>query len=620
MVAFPMPGISTLVLVQLAGQVPPQLNLPELHTLDASCGSVSKTLGPFLEKQAPVAVECQEDFALIEPSVGLVVVYLVGHAWLEGQQYRTSIRAGERSRILDGRELAQLLVSSAAESAQLLILIDTCNAAALIREFKDLRANTTTCAIAASSEGESTLEYPLDRTTRFAVALDASVRRSSDTVDAVELAISIRRRMSRPGIMPSQAASYWVSGDPIRLELQSSRSAEGGKYSRTHLVFRSLLIGTGVVLAALAVWTFIYYRNHVLVTLELPEFSQIADAATVEIDEEFPESNESTKSLEFGVLGVRRSQIRLPASDLLVITKAQYKDGQAREIRFHLNLSPGLRWSTKSLVLAWPSSEAIRVHVGMAYVPPVQWEQGADRQVVKPDKAFWIDLYPVSVHQYRPFAIEAERKGDIQYSVLLDGERNAAAVDAVGLKQVPKLMDNLNQIFNVVNASERAQKSVRKVTSEDSSSSNTQPSATTTCENCPAPLTMEEAQLFCTQQGKKLPTDLEWELAARGVDGRLYPWGNKFDAERTNCAGLPEKGATPATLQPSSKYLQGVSPFGVIDMVGNAGDWVDTRGGYERTFMGGFYAFNPEECMVFKSLPDTGEPPWRKITTRCVQE
>jgi len=615
-----MPGISTLVLLQLAGDVPPELNLPELHTLQASCASVSKALAFFLENQAPVAnIRRQEDFALIKPSVGFVVVYLVGHAWLEGSQYRTSIRTGEGSRILGGRELAQMLVSCVADSARLLILIDTCNAAALIREFKNLRANTTTCAIAASSEGESTLEYPLDQTTRFAEALAASVRTSSDSVvDAVELATSIRKRLSRPGIMPAQEASYWVSGDPIRLEPHGSPFVEGRKYSKTHLVFRSLLIGTGVLLAALAVSTFIYYRNHVLVTLELPEFSQIADAAALEIHEEFPERNESTRILELGVLGVRRSQIRLPASDLLVITKARYKDGQEREIRFHVNLSPGLAWTAKSITMTWPSSDAIRVHAGMAYVPQVEWQQGNDRQVLKSDRAFWIDLYPVSVHEYRPFAIEAERKGEIQYSVLLDGERNAAAVNAVGLKQVPKLMDDLNQVFNVVNASQRAESSAR--TANNSSTGKTQLSATATCEDCPAPLTMEEAQLFCSQRGKKLPTDLEWELAARGVDGRLYPWGNKFDPKLTNCVGLPEKGAAPATLEPSSKYLQGASPFGVIDMVGNAGDWVDTRGGYERTFMGGFYAFNPEECMVFKSLPDTGEPPWRKITTRCVQE
>jgi formylglycine-generating enzyme required for sulfatase activity len=148
--------------------------------------------------------------------------------------------------------------------------------------------------------------------------------------------------------------------------------------------------------------------------------------------------------------------LRTEKSRILVITKAQYKDGQNREIHFHLNLSPGLTWSAKNLTMIWPSSEAIRVHPGMAYVPAVEWQQGPERQVLKSNRAFWIDLYPVTVRHYRPFAIEAERRGEIQYSVLLDGERNAAAVDAVGSKQVPKLMDDLNQIFNVVNASERA--------------------------------------------------------------------------------------------------------------------------------------------------------------------
>lgn len=175
------------MLIQLAGEVPSRLNLPDLHTLDASCSSVSSTLSPFLEDHASVAnIKRQEDFSLVQPTSDLVVVYLVGHAWLEGQRYQTSIRAGEGSKIVDGRELAQNVVSFVAQSAHLLILVDTCNAAALIREFKQLRAGATTCAIAASSEGESTLEYPLDKTTRFAQALGISVRKSGANVEAVD--------------------------------------------------------------------------------------------------------------------------------------------------------------------------------------------------------------------------------------------------------------------------------------------------------------------------------------------------------------------------------------------------------------------------------------------------
>jgi hypothetical protein len=615
-----MSRISTLVLVQFDGDLPPELNLPQLRTVAASCNSVWATLSRYLEEDASIIqITSLEDFSQLTPTSGVVVIYIVGHGWMEGQQFRTCIRAPEGSQVLSGRQIAEHLLVPFYESAQMLFLVDTCNGAGLIKEIKTVRAGTSTCVIAASSEGESTLEYPLDRSTRFAAALKASVEKMPDTVDPVELATEIRKRLSRPGIMPAQSATYWVSGDPMHLEPSGDKSEPGRRSSKTYLALRSLLVTAGVIIAALAVWAFIYYRNHALITVDLPQFSEIADSALIEIYEQSPEKNESNKIIEFQVLGVRRLQFRLPTSDLLVVTRAQYKDGPPREVRFHLNLAPGLKWSKKNVALVWPSIDAIRAHPNMAYVPPVEWQQGTDRQALNSEMAFWIDLNPVSVHQYRPFAIEAERKGDIQYSVLLSTEGNAAAVEGVGAGQVPKLMGDLNQIFNVINASERAEKRADPK-SKKLSANDTQLSASVPCEECPAPLTMEEAQLFCRQQGKRLPTDLEWELAARGVDGRLYPWGNKFDGQRTNCGGLPEKGEPPASLQPSFKYALGASPFGVIDMVGNAGDWVDTRGGYERTFMGGFYAFNPEECMVFKSLPDTGEPPWRKITVRCVQD
>ncbi len=615
-----MSRISTLILVQLDGELPPGLNLPQLCTLGESCNSIAATLTRYLQTDASVVqVTNWEDFPSVAPTSGIVAIYIVGHAWMDGNQFRASVRTRDTSQVLSGGELARSLLAPVAESAQLLLLVDTCNGAGLINEIKAARGGASTCVIAASSQGESTLEYPLDRSTRFAAALKTSVAKMPDTIDAVELAMDIRKRLSRPGIMPSQSASYWVSGDPIQLEPGGEHSEHGRRSSKTYLVLRSLLVTTGVIIAALAVWAFIYYRNHALITVDLPQFSEIADSASIEIYEELPETNESKKVLEFQVLGVRRSQFRLPTSDLLVVTKSAYKDGEFREVRFHLNLTPGLKWSKKSVALVWPSVDAIRSHPNMAYVPSVEWQQGTDRQTLTSERAFWIDLNPVSAHRYRPLAIEAERKGDIQYSVLLNTERNAAAVDAVGAGQVPKLMGDLNQIFNVVNASERAEKRAAG-DSKKPPATDTQLSASVPCEDCPAPLTMEEAQLFCRRQGKRLPTDLEWELAARGVDGRLYPWGNKFDGQRTNCVGLPEKGQPPARLQPSSKYVLGASPFGVIDMVGNAGDWVDTRGGYERTFMGGFYAFNPEECMVFKALPDTGEPPWRTITARCIQD
>ena len=76
----------------------------------------------------------------------------------------------------------------------------------------------------------------------LAEALEFWFRNSGDTVDAVELAASVRRRLSRPGIILSQAASYWVSGDLIQLEHLTLKSEGRGKYSRPYLVFRSILI------------------------------------------------------------------------------------------------------------------------------------------------------------------------------------------------------------------------------------------------------------------------------------------------------------------------------------------------------------------------------------------
>lgn len=616
-----MPGISSLISIQLKGDIPQDLNLPPLRTLSASAELIETTFAPYLEQNATVTrITDFNDLGSTSGKQGICVLYIVGHAWIRRSEYQTSIRMRQESRVVSGAELTQHLLRSIPESSPLLLLVDTCNAEGLLAEIKAARQIASTCLITASSNDENTLEYPLDRSTRFAAAIRASLQKAPARIDAVELAVAVRGRLAQASIMPAQMSKYWVAGDAIELETVSKKPWRNSpRPNKTYLVLRSLLIASGVALAAIALWSFLYYRSHVLLTVDVPDFAAIADSAALEIDEQFPDRNQSAVLYQTPIREIGTLQLRVPAQDLVVVSKVKYKDGSEREIRFPLSLVPALNWAGKRLTVIFPNSEAIQAHPKMAYIPAVEWEQGPDRQKVKSEKAFWIDLFPVSVRQYRPFAIAAERKGEIQYSVLLDEERNAAAVRATGTERVPELMGDLNQVFNVINASQRAE-GRKPGEAAGNTEIKTQVSAEVSCENCPAPLTMEEAQNFCSKHSKRIPTDLEWELAARGVDGRLYPWGNKFDSSKTNCVGLPDKGQPPASLQPSYKYVSGISPFGVIDMVGNAGDWVDTRGGYERTFMGGFYAFNPEECMTFKSLPDTGEPPWRKITVRCAQD
>jgi formylglycine-generating enzyme required for sulfatase activity len=539
---------------------------------------------------------------------GLILVYAFGHAWLTPDGPQTAVKRNGGNVLLTGAEIFRAAVPEAALDRTILVL-DCCHAMAFNAHLPaDLAPRLVVYACASNEKAISLLG---ERASRLSLALAGQLQKSSKSLDVVEAIGVIRKRLSADTVITGQDVSYRMNGLPIYLGVGFQGKAADRERSVSR--FKQALVAGGSVFALFVVGLIWFYFTHIYLTVELAGLNSISSNIQVSAMVQRPNTNEQEVVQTVSVSGVS-TRFWIPADNVIIRVSADFGDSRERQIAYHLDLKSSLSPSGKLLTLTLPPAAEVKAHPDMAFIPQTQWYHGREREKRTSDTSYWIDIRPPTVQEYLPIVLEKVSKGKLapDNSFLVTFNQRQAAVVATGTEQLNQLSSDLGDIFGKIDQanSEHVSAPADIVVG----------TGEVPCEMCPAPMTKLEAKLYCEDRGMRLPTDLEWELAVRGVDGRDYPWGNRFDESKANVPGMPDKGQEPPALKPVDAYPNERSPYGLIDTVGNAGDWIDEGGDDEgREYMGATFQYNQEDATTFRMLPVT-EMDYliRSITARCV--
>ncbi|MEW6354759.1 MAG: bifunctional serine/threonine-protein kinase/formylglycine-generating enzyme family protein [Planctomycetota bacterium] len=224
-------------------------------------------------------------------------------------------------------------------------------------------------------------------------------------------------------------------------------------------------------------------------------------------------------------------------------------------------------------MMAWAEKDMILIKGGK-----FRYQENADRTI----PSFQIDKYEVTNAQYRAFADYIAKTGDHSFCY----------------QKEPKDQDHLALGF-----------------AEESLSKPDQPVVG---------LSWYDAYAYAACVFKRLPTEAEWEKAARGEKGRLYPWGDEMD-ETCMVTASNRDGAQYPVPPTDPAFSKGASPFGAVHMLGNAAEWTsdwfdDLRSG--RVVRGGGWDTRPANPPLTATLRNQMEPTVKELSVglRCVRD
>ncbi len=203
--------------------------------------------------------------------------------------------------------------------------------------------------------------------------------------------------------------------------------------------------------------------------------------------------------------------------------------------------------------------QGVEVPENMVYIPPGQFiiGEGGNIRIASLKEGFFIDKYPVTNVQFFAFlnARGNQREGKAEWINLegIEEERCRIRKDSDRFVVEPAFEEH-PVIF----------------------------------------VSWDGAKAYAAWAGKRLPAEEEWEKAARGIDGRVYPWGNEFDKDKCN---TKESGI--GHTRRVARYPKGCSPYGCLDIAGNVDEWSDSLYEEKKTeivLRGGSWLYKGDFC------------------------